>query len=225
MAGLVTIALFQGRSGIEALGRRLRTVRIGAQWIATILLIPVALAAASLLAGILVGGLALPVYSFVVPPALFVLLLLYMIVFTGVAEEIGWRGYALPYLQRSRSAERASWVLGIVWGLWHLPSNLLGPYLRGELNLPAAIAILLGLTFGAVGWTIVLTWIFNSTDSLFWIILLHGWYNTVLSYVVLASGVYMAQVAAGVLPWVLAAYLLKRYDVQTLTHRQHPAAA
>ena len=151
------------------------------------------------------------------PLAWFVPLLMFMLVFTGVAEELGWRGYALPQLQRRNTAERASWILGVLWGLWHLPANLLGPYLRGQLSVPMVVAVLLGLTVGIVGWTIVLTWIYNNTGSLFWIIVLHGWANTVQSYLVLSSGSFTAQVAYGVLPWVIAVVVLKRYGPATLT--------
>ncbi len=113
-------------------------------------------------------------------------------------------------------------MLGIAWGLWHLPSNLLPPFLRGELGVPQAIAIVLGLTFGAVGWTIVLTWIYNNTHSVFWIIVLHGWNNTVQSFLVLSAG-FLANVIFAVLPWAVAIWLLKRYGGQTL--RAGPAAA
>jgi hypothetical protein len=65
-----------------------------------------------------------------------------MLIFTGLAEEkIGWRGYALPQLQKTRTAVRASWILGIAWGLWHIPALLLPQYLRGELAVGMVVAL------------------------------------------------------------------------------------
>ena len=216
LAGIITTVLFKGRNGLRDLFARAVKYRIPFNWILVILLIPLGLSLASLVVGYVLSGFQPLRFSFLVPVSLFVPFLLYMIIFTGLAEEVGWRGYALPELQDRYSAERASWILGIFWGLWHIPSNLLMPYLRGELTVPFAVSILLGLTFGIVGWTIVLTWIYNNTTSLFWIIILHGFSNTVQSYLVLSSNNYMAQVAYGVLPWAIAVYVLKRYGAQTL---------
>jgi hypothetical protein len=43
----------------------------------------------------------------------------------GFGEEYGWRGYLLPRLLPLGEI-RATLVLGLVWGLWHLPAILIG---------------------------------------------------------------------------------------------------
>jgi hypothetical protein len=220
VAGVIVTALFKGRAGLVDLFRRTTKVRIPSGWIALILVLPIVHAVASVAVGFLLGGMEPLRYSFLTPLSLMPALLLYMIVCTGLAEEIGWRGYALPELQTRYTAERSSWILGIAWGLWHIPVNLYPPFLRGELTPALAIPLLAAMIFGTVGYTIVLTWIYNNTNSVFWIVILHGWGNTVQSYVVLSSGSYMAQVAYAVLPWALAAYVLKRYGAETLTQRE-----
>lgn len=40
----------------------------------------------------------------------------------GPVEELGWRGVALPLLQRHLAPIWAGLMLGLIWGLWHLPA-------------------------------------------------------------------------------------------------------
>ena len=221
VAGIVVTAIFKGREGLRDLWGRVSKIRIPPRWIAIILAIPFVLSLGALGLGFLMGGLQPIEFDFLVPVSMAVALLAYMIVFTGLAEEVGWRGYALPELQRHYTAEKASWILGILWGLWHLPANLMTPFLRGELTIPLTVMYIAGLTFGIVGWTIVLTWVFNNTGSVFWIIILHGLSNTLQSYLILSSSnVQPASLAFIALPWGFAIFLLKRYGSETLTGKR-----
>lgn len=217
LAGIIVTALVSGRTGVRDLFSRLAHVRVPGRWIAVVVLLPVVLSLAAVALGYFLGGMAPLDYALLVPLALAGPFLLFLLVCTGLAEELGWRGFALPHLQQTRTAERSSWILGIAWGLWHLPAVVMLPLIAGTATVPQALASIVGLTIGIVGYTIVLTWIYNNTGSLFWIVILHGYANVWQSYIVLSSGSFTAQVVYGVLPWILAAWLLKRYDVETLT--------
>lgn len=50
-------------------------------------------------------------------------MILVMQVMTGaVGEELGWRAFLLPRLERRFGDLTAAWVMGLLWALWHLPA-------------------------------------------------------------------------------------------------------
>ena len=50
----------------------------------------------------------------------------------GPVEEFGWRGLALPLLQRRFAPFWSGLMLGLVWGFWHLPAFLLSGTQQSE---------------------------------------------------------------------------------------------
>jgi uncharacterized protein len=223
VAALLVTWTTAGYGGIAELWARITKWRVEPRWYLIVFLLPVALAALSLTAGVLFGGLRPSSYSPLLPVAYFVPFFLYMLVFTGLAEEPGWRGFALPRLQARYSAARSSWILGALWGLWHFPSIIYYNLANG-VPAPALVPILAGLVLGIVGWTMVNTWVYNSTESVFLMIVLHGWYNTVNSYLVLSSQNALAQTLSGILPWALAIVLLRVYGGEDLAAKPRPRA-
>jgi membrane protease YdiL (CAAX protease family) len=218
LAALALTVLLYGREGVRDWGARMVAWRRPPRWYGIILIIPVILALASLAVGFVVGGMQLGRYEPKLAVAAFVPFLFYMIVFTGLAEEPGWRGFALPHLQARNTAARSSWILGFGWGIWHVPFTFYFNRDEPILVLPA----LVGLTFGIVGWTMVITWIYNSTASTWLIILLHGWNNAVQSYLVLSQTNFVAHILFGILPWGIAIFLSKRFGDENLSDRPRP---
>jgi len=91
----------------------------------------------------------------------------------GLGEETGWRGYALPHLQRKYSAASATLILAILWAFWHVPAFFYrDTYVQmGLLGFPM---FLVSLVFA----TTVFTWLYNSTGgSLLLVILFHAFFN------------------------------------------------
>lgn len=219
LAAVIVLAISEGREGLKYLFSQMAIWRLPAYWYLVVLALPLALAAASLLAGFLANGMRLPELTPRLPAVSFLPFLLYMILFTGLWEEPGWRGFALPRLQKQYNAETSSWILGMLWGAWHIPVNL---YLNREAGPAVIIPLIIGLLLGTVGWTIVNTWVYNNTRSLLLMILLHGWTNTVQSYLVLSSGNMAAMSIFSVLPWALAIYLLRKYGKENLSPTLRP---
>src|SRR3972149_3804323 len=92
----------------------------------------------------------------------------------GVGEEAGWRGFAPPRLQATRSALTATLLLSVPWAVWHVPSLF---YLG---NIKSLGILLPGFFIGLVVGGIVYTWLFNSTGgSVLMVALLHASLNFV----------------------------------------------
>jgi membrane protease YdiL (CAAX protease family) len=90
----------------------------------------------------------------------FGMIIFYNIVTFGFGEEVGWRGFALPHLQKRYSALVASLILTVLWAVWHWPLFLYRP---GYMNMdaPAIFGWVSSLLTGSV----LLTWLFNSSKG------------------------------------------------------------
>jgi membrane protease YdiL (CAAX protease family) len=75
--------------------------------------------------------------------------------FLGTIEEFGWRGVALPLLQRKMSPFWAGLTLGIIWAAWHIPAFLLS----GTAHSAWSFVPFFG---GVVAISVILTPLFNS---------------------------------------------------------------
>jgi len=89
-------------------------------------------------------------------PAAAALLFLYGFFFAGgINEESGWRGFALPRLQRRYCPLVAALIVWVFWALWHLPADLAS-------DEPASSILTNRLLFNAI-WSILFAWVFNRT--------------------------------------------------------------
>lgn len=180
VAALVLTWRTDGRAGVRRLLARLVRVRVPVRWyVATLIPVGLGLLGWWLLrttagAGPLgqFGG-DLGTFPFPVIVALF---LISSLGSGAIAEELGWRGYALPRLQSRFGALRASLLLGSVWAVWHLPVFVLmdaGSTLSFEWYLPRLLAI-----------SVLLTWVFNHTrGSVLHAVLLHAAVNGTEAFV------------------------------------------
>lgn len=74
----------------------------------------------------------------------------------GPIEEFGWRGLALPLLQRRFAPIWAGLALGLIWGLWHLPAFLLG-------GTPQSTWSFMPFFVGAAAVSVIVTPLFNAS--------------------------------------------------------------
>jgi membrane protease YdiL (CAAX protease family) len=133
-------------------------------------------------------------------------LALWLITF-GLGEETGWRGFALPHLQKTRSATVATLILGILWACWHLPMFFYrDTYIQmGIMGFPM---LALSLVFAAM----IFTWLYNSTGGSVWIVIIfHGVFNWLTANE--AGGRFTAAIlSVAIVVWAL--YIPRRYGLE-----------
>lgn len=124
LAALI-LASFQGRATIADLIARLLTWRIAWYWYVGAVVGIAALAFVVRIASMVAFGSPLPQFSVAQLPALLVGVRVGPVfVFDPgpFGEELGWRGFALPRLLERWNGLTAALVLGMIWGVWHLPA-------------------------------------------------------------------------------------------------------
>ena len=171
-AAFIMTTLLEGREGRRQLIRRMFQWRVGIGWYLLLLIgYPlIFLTGLSFYLGVqpwvaLVENWPL-ILTFYLPAAAF------GIIIPSLGEEPGWRGFALPRLQKQYGPLVGSLILGILHGLWHLPVYFVpGTILDGPFDLTAVAAN----TCLIVAMTVIWTWFFNHAgQSVFFAMLVHG---------------------------------------------------
>ncbi|MGA8070000.1 MAG: type II CAAX endopeptidase family protein [Halobacteriota archaeon] len=177
LAAIIMTSITAGKSGLRGLRHRLTQWRAGWQWYLFILIgIP-----ALLLLGIIIQPGLLARFEGLRP-----ILLVYPVAFfavflqTGLPEEIGWRGFALPRMQPRYGPLRGTLLLGVLWGFWYslyflTPDHGGGPGTSFSTVLTGFLIFLMMV----IAIAIIMTWVFNHTQgSVFIASVLHTSINT-----------------------------------------------
>lgn len=213
-SAIIVTALTEGRKGLRSLLDGLLRWRVGIRYFAFCVLVPAGLFVLAVMVNRMVTGSwpdlhllgqmdYLPYLG--IPGALGVWSLTY-----GLGEETGWRGFALPRLQLNRSALSAALLLGLLWGLWHLPAFFFrDTYV--EMGIIGFPMFLVSIAFSSV----VFTWLYNSTrGSVLMAILFHVSFNWLS--VSEAGGQWVPVImSAAVVAW--AVFVIRRYKPGTLS--------
>jgi membrane protease YdiL (CAAX protease family) len=153
IAGITLVWRHYGRRGVGSFLRRMTLWRMpSAWWVFLLLGIPAVKYIGAAFNGTAGDFPFSPWYGLL--PAMAIAL------FIGPVEELGWRGVALPLLQRRFAPLWSALILGAFWAVWHAPAFLLsgtpqgawsfGPYLFGVLALSVIITPLFNAAQGSI---------------------------------------------------------------------------
>jgi membrane protease YdiL (CAAX protease family) len=150
IAAFIVVIYYGGARGFRRYLARLLLWRCSMAWYAFLIIgIPLLFLGGSALKGNLFAE-PFPFSSF----RTLVVALLFMAI-KGPVEEFGWRGLALPLLQRKFAPLWAGLILGVVWGLWHLPAFLLS-------GTPQSAWSFTPFFVGSVAVSVIVTQLFNA---------------------------------------------------------------
>jgi uncharacterized protein len=183
-AGIILATLEGRKGGVQELLGRVLIWRVGIQWWAFALLFMIIPAVAALYLFHLFGGPPVdwsglgPLYSVV--PSMIIL-----IIFAGLGEEFGWRGFALPRLQARYNALVSSLIIGALWAMWHIPLYFIKGTSQYDWQMEGGLLpTLLGYSAFVIAWSIQYTWVFNNTKgSVLLAAVVHGAGNAWLGYI------------------------------------------
>src|SRR5213595_3086620 len=176
LSAFIMTGITERREGVGRLLRHLVLWRVGLRWYLFALIgLP-----AIMVLGVIFLPRAFASFQGIAALSPLSLLVLFVTVFFlggPLGEEPGWRGFALPRLQRRYGPLVGSLILGTIWAFWHLPL-----FWAPAWNLPPTILNIVMFVVAAIAFTIVMTWVFNNTrGSLFMAVLVHTSFDTVLA--------------------------------------------
>jgi membrane protease YdiL (CAAX protease family) len=86
--------------------------------------------------------------------------LISLLIVTG--EEFGWRGFALPRLQKKYNALTSSLILGILWSIIHFPLFFVQPERASGVHI---LIVVPGFVLLMVCFTIIITFLYNGSKG------------------------------------------------------------
>jgi len=162
VAAVIMTSLTAGSEGLAGLRRRITLWRARWQWYVFVIVGAPAL----MLFGLIIQPGVLTSFQGLTSAIVVTYPIAFLVVFfqDALAEEIGWRGFALPRMQPRYGPLRGTLLLGVVWGFWHVydfltPNRGGGPGTSVTTVMTSFIIFFLSV----IALAIIITWVFNHT--------------------------------------------------------------
>ena len=171
ISGIITTLLFDGLKGVFELIKKLFIWKAPLKYYVYIILLPLLF---------VIIGIALysqfigKIGSFDIMAFLSIPTILLAGLYAGpLGEELGWRGFLLPKLQKSYSNLNSAIIIGFIWFIWHIPLwwAPFGTLVSGE---PISLISVFTYFIMLICLSIIITWlVINSKGSVLIALLFH----------------------------------------------------
>jgi membrane protease YdiL (CAAX protease family) len=177
VAGVLLTGVVHGRAGLRDVLARATTWRVGVRWYAVALLTAPLLMSVTLFALSLISPAFLPGLFTTDDRGALLLVGLAVGLGAGIFEELGWTGFAIPALRRRHTVLTTGIVVGVVWGAWHLLTNVFWASSASAGELPLSIFLPVSVVGVLIGYLpafrMLMVWVYDRTGSVFVAMLMH----------------------------------------------------
>lgn len=176
LAAITLVGRAEGRKGIQSFLGRALDFHIKPVYLIIALVLPLLIHLIAhylaLAVGLHVAKTLFPAEISVAPIVMAIPYFFLMLLIGGGQEEFGWRGYAQEPLQEKIGILPAGLVIGVVWGLWHLPLWFMAGDLHSAYSFLAFVIMTTTIS-------VIYAWLYNqSGQKLLVVMFFHAMSNT-----------------------------------------------
>ena len=126
----------------------------------------------------------------------------------ALGEELGWRGYVLNILQKKYIPLIASLIVGVIWGLWHLPLMIVSGYSGLEL-----VYYIIAFMVAVISCSVIITFFYNKSKNILIAMWMHFWLNFLMKIVIIDLLPLLIYISIGYLILAILVIIFNRNEV------------
>lgn len=168
ISALIVTGYFEGKAGLNHFAKSLAKVKVKYYWYLLVFFLPIFVYSLPIIFNIAIGNPSKHDYFNISLWGITLSTILSNIVFAGLAEEPGWRGYALPKMNHHFRPIISAIIIGVTWAFWHLLFYVFGS--RDWTTFPQFI-------FTVTVISCIYAWIYLKTKSIPLLIIFHVMHN------------------------------------------------
>ncbi len=175
-AGVIIVGIYLGKVGLGDLFTRLLHWRVGIKWYVIAFGLPIIATVIGTFIWISTQD-STPELHLAASITFLGWFLVRFFMGGGLGEELGWRGFMLPALQKRWGSIQSSILVGIAWGVWHWPAFFILP--EKQSAFPDVLVPMVLFTLLCIVYSMIFTYVYNGSGSLLLVVIIHASLNAI----------------------------------------------